>query len=87
MPSLNVAITDFYSSKSIWLPDSMDDNSQLVTIAQKEKLSLDGDSYMGNPSEGAATISTNDGRRLYVGNLPYATTVEDLREFFRGFSL
>ena len=65
----------------------MGDNSQLVTDAQIENLSLDGDSSMGNPSEGAATIITNDGRRLYVGNLPYAMTVEDLREFFKGFSL
>lgn len=71
-------MTDVYSSQSIWLPDSTGDNSQLVTIAQKEKLSLDGDSSMGNPSERAATISTNDGRRLYVGNIPYATAVEDL---------
>lgn len=42
---------------------------------------------MINPSKGTATVGTNDGSRLYVGNLPYAATVEDLREFFRGFSL
>ena len=40
-----------------------------------------------NPLEEAATTSTNDGRRLYVGTLSYAATVEDLMEFFRGFSV
>lgn len=65
----------------------MRDNSRLFTIAQRENLCLDGDSLMRNSSEGAATTSTNDGRRLYVGNLSYAATVEDLREFFKGFSL
>lgn len=62
-------------------------NSQLVTIAQEENLSLNGDSALINRSDGAATTITNDGRRLYVGNLPYGVMVEDLREFFRGFSL
>ena len=33
------------------------------------------------------TNDTNDGRRLYVGNLSYAATVGHLREFFNGFSL
>ena len=37
--------------------------------------------------EKAAPIRTNNERRLYVGNLSYAATVEDLREFFREFSM
>lgn len=65
----------------------MGDNSQLITNATKDNSSLDGDSPLRNPLEGAATTSTKNGRRLYVGNFPYAATVEDLREFFRGFSL
>ena len=40
-----------------------------------------------DPMERAAPISTNDEGRLYVGNLSYAATVEDLREFFREFSM
>lgn len=85
--SFVAANADVYSSENIWIPDLMGDDSQIATVAQKENLSLDGDSHMTNPSIGTAAAGTNDGSRLYVGNLSYAATVEDLREFFREFSL
>ena len=79
--------TNVDQSEDIWLPDRKGDNSRPDTTAQKEKLSMDSESPSVNLLEEAATTSTNDGRRLYVGNLPYAATVEDLMEFFRGFSV
>lgn len=39
-------------------------------------------------SENEAVIaSAVEGRRLYIGNLAYATTEGDLREFFTGFAM
>lgn len=35
----------------------------------------------------AVTASAAEGRRLYIGNLAYATTEENLREFFTGFAM
>lgn len=41
-----------------------------------------------NAAENEAVIaSAAEGRRLYIGNLAYATTEEDLRDFFVGFSM
>lgn len=41
-----------------------------------------------NASENEAVIaSAAEGRRLYIGNLAYATTEGDLREFFVGFAM
>lgn len=41
-----------------------------------------------NASENEAVIaSAAEGRRLYIGNLAYATTEGDLRDFFSGFSM
>ena len=87
MLSLLVASTDDYESENIWFPDPMGDSSRLVTFAQTENVPLNGDSIMTNPLGGTTISRINDGRRLYVGNIPYAATVEDLGEFFRGFSL
>lgn len=41
-----------------------------------------------NASENEAVIvSAAEGRRLYIGNLAYATTEGDLREFFTGYAM
>ncbi len=41
-----------------------------------------------NASENEAVIaSAAEGRRLYIGNLAYATTEGDLKEFFNGYSV
>lgn len=41
-----------------------------------------------NASENDAVIaSAAEGRRLYIGNLAYATTEGDLKEFFNGYSV
>lgn len=59
-----------YSIENIWIPDLMGDDSQIATVAQKENLSLDGDSHMTNPSIGTAAAGTNDGSRLEKVNIP-----------------
>lgn len=41
-----------------------------------------------NASENEAVIaSAAEGRRLYIGNLAYATTEGDLKGFFTGYSM
>lgn len=35
----------------------------------------------------AAAASADEGRRLYIGNLAYATTEGELKEFFKGFNV
>ena len=79
--------TNVVYSDNIWLPDRKSDDPRPDTTAQKENLSMDSESPSVNSLEESATASNKDGRRLYVGNLSYAATVEDLVEFFRGFSV
>lgn len=35
----------------------------------------------------AAVASADEGRRLYIGNLAYATTEEELKEFFKEYTM
>jgi RNA recognition motif-containing protein len=35
----------------------------------------------------AASASADEGRRLYIGNLAYATTEGELKEFFNSFTV
>lgn len=35
----------------------------------------------------AASASADEGRRLYIGNLAYATTEGELKEFFKGYTM
>lgn len=35
----------------------------------------------------AALASADEGRRLYIGNLAYATTEGELKEFFSGYTM
>ena len=84
---LLVVIADVEESENIWLPERKGNNSQVDPTLQTEDSAINGGSPSENPSERPAPISTNDGHRLYVGNLSFAATVEDLREFFRDFSM
>nr|KMM67096.1 hypothetical protein CPAG_03432 [Coccidioides posadasii RMSCC 3488] len=36
---------------------------------------------------GATAASADEGRRLYIGNLAYATTEGELKEFFKGYNV
>jgi RNA recognition motif-containing protein len=35
----------------------------------------------------AAVASADEGRRLYIGNLAYATTEEELKDFFKEYTM
>jgi RNA recognition motif-containing protein len=37
------------------------------------------------PNNDAVLASAAEGRRLYIGNLAYATTEGELKEFFKGY--
>lgn len=39
------------------------------------------------PTTNEAAASAAEGRRLYIGNLAYSTTPEQLKDFFDGFSV
>ena len=41
----------------------------------------------GTAQNDAAIVSADEGRRLYIGNLAYATTEGELKEFFSGYSM
>lgn len=38
-------------------------------------------------STDAAAASADEGRRLYIGNLAYATTEGELKEFFKSYKM
>ena len=35
----------------------------------------------------ASTVAAAEGRRLYIGNLAYTTTEDQLKDFFKGYSM
>lgn len=39
------------------------------------------------PTSNEAATSAAEGRRLYIGNLAYSTTSEQLKDFFNGFAV
>lgn len=41
----------------------------------------------GTAQTDAAMASADEGRRLYIGNLAYATTEGELKEFFTGYTM
>lgn len=41
----------------------------------------------GSAQAEAAAASADEGRRLYIGNLAYATTEGQLKEFFNGYTM
>ena len=40
-----------------------------------------------NPAQDAVLASAAEGRRLYIGNLAYATTEGQLKEFFKDYKV
>lgn len=45
------------------------------------------DASVTNDAEVAHAASAAEGRRLYIGNLAYSTTEEQLKDFFKEFSV
>lgn len=64
----------------------MSENTAVENVtATLEKTKLD--APVSNEAEVAHAASAAEGRRLYIGNLAYSTTEEQLKEFFAGFSV
>ncbi len=61
------------------------DNVDNVTDAMAKATVSDNNVEKAN--ETAANDAGAEGRRLYVGNLAYATTEEELKAFFKDFSV
>jgi RNA recognition motif-containing protein len=57
--------------------DSLTNNMASVSLSQ----------HSANGMADAAAASADEGRRLYIGNLAYATTEGELKEFFKGYSM
>lgn len=45
------------------------------------------ESANGTAQTDAAAASADEGRRLYIGNLAYATTEGELKEFFKNYTM
>ena len=65
---------------------NMSENTAVENVtATLEKTKLD--TPATNEAEVAHAASAAEGRRLYIGNLAYSTTEEQLKDFFTGFSV
>ncbi len=70
------SVTDSMANANIQDPPSNDAGANTAT----------GDDKPTNASQNEAVLlSAQEGRRLYIGNLAYATSEGELREFFQGY--
>ncbi|KAJ5689056.1 hypothetical protein N7462_003448 [Penicillium macrosclerotiorum] len=65
--------------------DALTDNLAAATI--NETPNTNGTTPAATQATDAAAASADEGRRLYIGNLAYATTEEELKEFFKGYTI
>ena len=56
-----------------------------TSSAQGASVGAGGDKPINAAQNEAVIQSAAEGRRLYIGNLAYATTEGDLKEFFKAF--
>ncbi|KAK3170618.1 hypothetical protein OEA41_002699 [Lepraria neglecta] len=75
-----------YSIENITIPRTEDMDTQEQPSVQNGVLASGGGGT-ANSRHDAPNTANDEGRRLYVGNLAYVTTEENLREFFVGFSI
>lgn len=64
--------------------DTITDNMAAATI--KDTPNTNGAAPAAQATD-AAAVSADEGRRLYIGNLAYATTEEELKEFFKTYTM
>ena len=62
-------------------------NTSIAPIAPTGDNNVTGGQPINAAENEAVIASAAEGRRLYIGNLAYATTEGALREFFTGFSM
>lgn len=64
--------------------DKINDAVDAVTAAL-DNVTLPNKNAEDRAATDAASVSAAEGRRLYIGNLAYASTETELREFFKGY--
>ena len=62
-------------------------NTSIAPIAPTGANNVTGGEPINAAENEAVIASVAEGRRLYIGNLAYATTEGDLKEFFTGYSV
>ena len=70
------SITDSMANATIQDPNSNEAGANTAT---------GGDKPINASQNEAVLASAAEGRRLYIGNLAYATTEGELKEFFQGY--
>lgn len=61
--------------------------TNIAPLAETGANNVTGGEPINAPENEAVIVSAAEGRRLYIGNLAYATTEGDLREFFTGYAM
>ena len=62
-------------------------NTHIAPVAPTGANNVTGGEPINAAENEAVIASAAEGRRLYIGNLAYATTEGDLKEFFTGYSM
>lgn len=65
--------------------DNVTENLAAATI--NDTNNTNGTAPAATQATDAAAASADEGRRLYIGNLAYATTEEELKEFFKNYTM
>lgn len=61
--------------------------TDMAATAINETANTNGTAPAATQAADAAAASADEGRRLYIGNLAYATTEEELKEFFKSYTM
>ncbi|KAJ5148725.1 hypothetical protein N7448_000303 [Penicillium atrosanguineum] len=61
--------------------------TDMAAATVNEIANTNGTTPAATQSADAAAASADEGRRLYIGNLAYATTEEELKEFFKSYTI
>ena len=69
--------------------DNLADNLASTSINNTAKQEATNGTAAATPAQAtdAAAATADEGRRLYIGNLAYATTEGELKEFFKDFTM
>ena len=62
-------------------------NTHIAPVAPTGANTVTGGEPINAAENEAVIASAAEGRRLYIGNLAYATTEGDLKEFFTGYAM
>ena len=62
-------------------------NTHIAPVAPAGANNVTGGEPINAAENEAVIASAAEGRRLYIGNLAYATTEGDLKEFFTGYAM